>query len=160
MNRNLLMIGILACMVASANVAAEELLVTGASNKAGNVSMLSLDLATDGESRGIQARISVPKGVRVDTTNCLSGLPQGFQGVCEFNQGEIRVMAFAFDDRKLPAGLVGLGTIQISGRMPGDAELKVVDFQSVNSTGKPLPSKSTVSVGGSERRSPAHGQQR
>ena len=161
MKNKTLLIGLVASASLCCGAAgAAELLVTGGSSKAGNTSMISVDFVSEGDSRGLQARIALPKGVKADTSNCLKSLPQGFQGICEFNQGEVRLMAFAFDDRKLPAGLLELGVIKVSGQVRGESGLNVVDFQSVDSAGKPLPSKATVSFGAPSTRAPAPEQQR
>lgn len=162
MNRNFLLSAFIgsAMVCASGAAAAAELIVTGDASKAGNTSMFSMDLLSDGDARGVQARIALPKGVKVDTSGCLSALPSGFQGTCDFKQGEVRLMAFSFEDRKLPAGLLELGMIKVSGPMKGDADLRVADFQVVNAAGKSIQSKSTVAFGGSKPRSPGHEQVR
>lgn len=134
---------------------ADELLLTAESSKSGQVTMIGVDVASDGSARGIQARIAVPKGSVADTTKCLSNLPTGFQGVCEFNGGEVRLMVFAFDQRTLPTGLVELGTIKVTGQLQGQAALVVADFQVVDGSGTALPSKSTVSFDRADSQPPA-----
>jgi hypothetical protein len=129
------------------SVGASELVVTAETNASRNVTMMSLDLVSDGISRGIQARVAVPKGATVDTAKCLTALPEGFQGVCSFSEGEIRLMAFAFDNRALPSGLVELGVVKVTGQLKGGAGLKVVDFQAVDAAGANIPAKASVEFG-------------
>lgn len=145
MNRNMLLAALLGSGLLVGSATGAELVVTGASE--GTTSMFSMDVMASGTERGVQARIALPEGVKVDTSACLKALPAGFQGSCGFSEGEVRLMAFAFDDRKLPAGLLELGVIKVTGMTKGDGDVAVTDFQVVDSAGAPLQSKSTVSFG-------------
>lgn len=133
---------LLGCLAFNAN-AADELLVTGGAAKGGSA-LVALDMATDGQSRGFQAVLTLPKGAKADTSKCLSALPAGFQGVCKQNGSEVRMMAFAFDNRTLPAGVVSIGTIALSGA--GEAKLAVTNFEAVDASGAERTVSSTVTM--------------
>lgn len=141
-------VGAMAAILAAPVISmADELTLTAEQSKAGGLTMIAVDVVSDGVARGVQARIGLPKGVKVDTSKCLSKAPAGFQGVCEFNQGEVRLMLFAFDQRALPSGLVELGELKVSGQIQGQSAVKVVDFQIVDAQGASVPVKSSVSLG-------------
>lgn len=107
-----------ALMVLSTPALADELLVTGASDKSGGSISLALDLVSDGSTRGFDFVIPVvSKGAKVDTSQCFVNLNKSFQGACKFNGTEITGIAFAWENVTLPAGVHSLGTITIKGGM-------------------------------------------
>lgn len=147
---NFVAAGLLATFATAAS--AGDLLLTVGSAKAGGNSPASLDVITDGSVRGIQAQIAVPKGAKVDTSSCLSSLPQGFQGVCTFKGGEVRLMVYAFEQITLPSGVTSLGMLQFSGLAgaKGDSGIVVRDFQTADMKGVTTAANATVSVDGAD----------
>lgn len=99
------------------SASAAELLLTGNAGlaKRGAASAIALDIVSDGDVRGFDFIISVPKGAKVDTSKCLASLPAGFQGVCKHNEGEIAGIAISMDPKPLPAGVHSIGMVSISG---------------------------------------------
>ena len=134
-------IGTLAGVALSLPVHSAELILTGAQGKAartgGNTSV-SIDIVSDGNLRGFDAIIPVPKGAKVDTSKCLAGAPSGFQTRCVFNGTEVVVVAVSPEKKGLPAGIHPIGTIKISGvALPKSLK---VEFNAIDAHGKELNS--------------------
>lgn len=119
---------------------AELLMTDSGLSKARNAgSTLALDIVSDGDVAGFDLIIPVPKGIKVDTSKCLSSLPAGFQGACKHNDGEIAVIAVSMNRQALPAGIHSVGTLSISGgKIARAATMKFnavgVDAKSLTST--------------------------
>lgn len=133
----------------SAPVLADELLITGASDKKGGTTVLALDLVSDGTTRGFDFVIPVSgKNIKVDTSQCFSNLPAKFQGSCQFNGTEITGIAFAWEKVTLPAGVHSIGTVSIKG---GHLEKKgadySVEFKSANMAGGAISSTVRADLG-------------
>ena len=145
LNKTIVSLALVGATVAgSANAA--ELVVASGSSKASGVEVVSLDVMTEGNARGLQAILQLPKGAKVSTDGCLASLPKGFQGECRASGGEVSLMLFAFNNQTLPSGLVELGTIKVSGHKLG-SEVKVANFKVVDAAGKPISSSTTVAGG-------------
>ena len=132
----------LLCMVgfSSSAFAAELLIVDSAAKSRGGSSAISLDIVSQGDVRGFDFIIPVPKGAKVDASKCFATLPKGFQGRCQFNEkdSEISGIAFAAEKITLSEGVHSLGTISISGR--DAAKSLKVQFHAAGVDAKSLPS--------------------
>ena len=117
----------------SFGVSADELIVTSDSAKAGG--MLALDLATEGKTVGLQAKIALPKGVNADQVNlksCLADLPASHKGNCVMLDDQVLVLVYSDTNEALPAGLVSIGRVGFPGAKGGDiavTELILSDAQ-------------------------------
>ncbi len=132
-----------ACGVGSASAA--ELLLTGDSNAKKGGSTYALDIVSDGDVRGFDFVIPVPKGAKVDVSKCLSALPKGFQGVCKHNEGEIAGIAISMEPKTLPAGVHSIGVVTISGAARASKNLEV-QFNAAGMEAQVLSSKVGVSL--------------
>jgi hypothetical protein len=97
-------------------VANELLLVDGGLAKAGRT--FSLDFNSDGRGTAIEARIDVgaeAKGSRVDVSKCVVKLPASHTGSCVFNGKEVVILVYSATNALLPAGMIDLGTVSVSG---------------------------------------------
>lgn len=114
---------LLASSVASAS---DTLIVTGEKAKGGTV--VALDFASSGAATGLQFKIAVPGGekAKVGLGGCLKGLPATHGGACNFTKGIVVGIVYSDTNAPLPAGVVSLGTISISGAAAGAPE--VVEF--------------------------------
>lgn len=139
---------VFAGLMSAASVAsADELLVTGAaSEKARGTSHIALDIVSDGQTRGFDFVIQVPKGAKVDTTKCMSALPKGFQGSCQFNGTEITGLAFSWEPIVLEKGVHSIGTVSISGVTLQGRNAPVVTFSAADVKAQPLNSAAKVSI--------------
>jgi len=135
-----------ACVGFLGSAVGAELLVTdGGMAKSRNPSTnVALDIVSDGDIRGFDIIIPVPKGVKVNTSRCLASLPAGFQGMCKHNEGEVAVIAISMEPKTLPAGIHSIGTISISGGKL--ARRANVQFNAVGIDAKSLSSNVQMSV--------------
>lgn len=137
-----------AAVMCMGSVSAAELLVTGDSNaKRGGATAYALDIVSDGDVRGFDFIIPVPKGAKVDVSKCLSALPSGFQGVCKHNEGEIAGIAISMEPRVLPAGVHSIGVVTVSGVANSRAAKSLkVQFNAAGMDANELSSKVGVSI--------------
>lgn len=122
---------------------ADELLVTSEAGK--GRSMMALDLATNGQAVGIQAKIALPKGVdasKVDLSGCLSDLPSSHKGNCVMLDGQVLVLVYSDSNEPLPAGVVSIGRVGFAGGKGG--ELAVTEFLVSDANANPLPATHKV----------------
>lgn len=79
---------------------------------------LAMDLRTDGNVAAFSFRIDVPKSMqsaRPSLGSCVSQLPAGWSGACNFTKGAVYVFAESTELKPLPAGLQALGTVSLNG---------------------------------------------
>lgn len=124
---------------------AAELLLTGNAAAKKGASTYALDIVSDGDVRGFDFVIPVPKGAKVDVSKCLSALPAGFQGVCKHNEGEIAGIAISMEPKTLPAGVHSIGVVTISGADRASKKLEV-QFNATGMDAQALSSKVGVSL--------------
>lgn len=111
----------LLCAAAAAisfSAGSAELVLVGGQSKAGGQKVstaISLDIFSEGDVRGFDAIIPLPKGVKADTSQCLANLPAGFVGRCAFSEGEVAIIAVAQEKITLPHGVNSIGKILLSG---------------------------------------------
>lgn len=130
-------------MVATGSVAANELLLTEAKSR-GNQAF-ALDLASDGGATALQIRIDVADGAKADLSKCLSGLPKTHTGVCAMSGKRITILVHSDQNAMLPAGLVSIGSVTLSG---GVAEnLKLVELMAFDASGEEIKISSQNSEG-------------
>lgn len=125
-----------------------ELILTddGLAKSRGAGKMVALDVVSNGDLSGFDFIIPVPKGAKVDTSKCLSALPDGFEGRCKHNEGEVAVIAISMSADVLPAGMHSIGSIAISG---GEfSSRSKVKFNAVGADAKVL--NSSVGLNASE----------
>jgi hypothetical protein len=105
------------CSLAGAPAVANELLVVdGGLTKSGRT--FSLDFNSDGRGTAIEARMDVgaeAKGSRVDVSKCVAKLPATHTGSCVFNGKEVVILVYSATNALLPAGMIDLGTVSVSG---------------------------------------------
>lgn len=106
---------------ASYSASANELIMTSA--KSSNAGAISLDIASDGAATALQLRLDVGDGLKVDLSDCVSGLPSTHTGVCAYKNGRVTVLVHSDKNEMLPAGIVSIGSIKTSG---GSARAKGV----------------------------------
>lgn len=92
----------------------DQFLITGASSKGG--AAYSIDLSTDGRAVVFQAFFNVEGATaeNFDLTKCMSGLPKGWSGKCEYTNGKVVLVGYSPTQTALPAGTQNVGTIKIS----------------------------------------------
>lgn len=80
----------------------------------GGAKILSLDFESDGQAASFSFRVVLPEGSkRIDTSNCLSELPKGFQGVCKEYDGKVvAVTVMNTEGKAFPAGLNSIGKLR------------------------------------------------
>lgn len=142
MNTKLICCAVLAAATFSTAGAAELLLTQGAAKNRATTS-IALDIVSDGDVRGIDFVIPVAKGMKVNTSRCLSALPEGFQGMCKFNGTEVAGMVYSVSPLTLPKGIHSIGSITFSGRNLPASGLSV-QFNAVDTNAKTINSKVTV----------------
>ncbi len=93
----------------------DQFVITGAASKGGTAAY-SIDLSTDGRAVVFQAFFSVEgaTGDNFDLSKCMSGLPKGWSGKCEYVNGKIVLVGYSPSLTALPAGLQNVGTIGVS----------------------------------------------
>lgn len=129
------------------SASAAELLLTGNSTAKKGGSTYALDIVSDGDVRGFDFIIPVPKGAKVDVSKCLSSLPKGFQGVCKHNEGEIAGIAISMEPKTLPAGVHSIGVVTISGGTDRASKKNLeVQFNAAGMDAQVLSSKVGVSL--------------
>lgn len=127
-----------AALLVSGVSSADELLLTGANNAKSNATSIALDVVSDGDTRGFDFVIPVAKGAKVDTSKCLSGLPKGFQGTCQFNGEEITGFVFAWEKISLDAGIHSIGSVTVSSNAVSDKV--AAKFSAADSEGREIAS--------------------
>lgn len=135
-----LMSSLLSLAMFAPSVDAEQLLVTSESAKSANSNLISLDVESSGLAAGLQFKIKVPAGVKVDTKNCLADLPKSHDGVCEYNQQKGYVVGLVFSDTNalLPKGIVSIGRIKFSGELA--KSVGAVEFLAADKVGNDMQS--------------------
>lgn len=134
----------------SAAIGAELLLTDdGMAKSRSAASTIALDIVSDGDVSAFDMIIPVPKGVKVNTSRCLTALPTGFEGSCKHNEGEIAIIAVSMGSKVLPAGIFSVGTLTISGgSLPSTTAVK---FNAVGVDAKSLDSQVRASIAPSVR---------
>lgn len=101
-------------LVFSAGVSANEVVSTVGKAKGGQ---MALDFMNSGGVTALEFEVVVPKGVKVDTSKCVSELPSSHVGACRFNEknGRVVVMVYSNDTALLPEGMVSIGRLQGGG---------------------------------------------
>lgn len=136
-----------AAFALSSSVAtADELILASDVAKSG-AQTISLDLLSDGQAAGIEARINVhaPKGARVDTSNCVKSAPKSHVASCVYNGKEVVVLLYSMKNENLPAGMLSLGTIRVEGQgramAKGNSAPVVAKFLAASANGSVIESK-------------------
>jgi hypothetical protein len=109
-------VGLVCSFACAPAIANELLLVDSGLSKSGRV--FSLDFNSDGRGTAIEARIDVgatEKGVGVDVSKCAGKLPATHTGSCVFNGKEVVILVYSATNALLPAGMIDLGTVSVSG---------------------------------------------
>lgn len=134
----------LSLLLIGSTVSADELLVTSTSTKSSNSNLVSLDFESTGAAVGLQFKVKVPSGVKVDTKNCLSDLPKSHAGVCKHNLKDGYVIGMVYSDinQTLPKGIVPIGRIAISGKSANN--ISVMEFLSVDGNAKNIQSSTKL----------------
>lgn len=142
MNMKLISVVTLALAFCGAANAAELLMTQGMAKRGAAVSSVALDVVSNGDVRGFDFVIPVEKGMKVDTSKCLSSLPSGFQGTCKFNGSEVAGLVFSWEPKTLPKGVHSVGSITISGR--SSSKKMSATFNASNTDAKPIVSSVIV----------------
>lgn len=143
MNMKVIGVATLALMLCCGTAGAAELLVTqGMAKRGAPVTSFALDVVSDGNVRGFDFVIPIEKGMKVDTSKCLAGLPHGFQGTCQVNGNEVSGLVFSWEPVTLPAGVHAIGSITLSGRAA--AKSLSVKFNAADTDAKPIVTSVTV----------------
>ncbi len=142
---NMKTLGAAALMLAfAASAGAADLLLTqGAAKRGDKASMVGIDIVSDGDVRGFDFVIPVEKGMKVDTSRCLSNMPKGFQGTCTFNGTEVAGLVFSWEPQTLPKGVHTVGTISFSGRTLAKSAL-TAKFNAADTNAQPITGKVIV----------------
>ena len=134
MRKNFLLASLL--LVSGAASANDTLVVTGEKAKGGDA--IALDYASSGSATGFQFKIAIPGGdkAKVNLSGCLKGLPATHAGVCQMTKGIVIGMAYSDSNALLPAGMLSLGTIGVSGAS-GQAP-SVIEFLAADQAGNKI----------------------
>lgn len=122
--RLMLAVGAVVCSMSSSVAFADELILASDSVSKRGAQVISLDLLSDGQAAGVEARINVqaPKGARVDTSNCAKSAPSSHIASCVYNGKEVVVLLYSMKNESLPSGMIDLGTIHVEGVRAGVAK--------------------------------------
>ena len=107
--------------------------------KAAGRQSAAIDFQSDGNAFAFQFLLQLPKdAVKVDTGNCLTGLPSGFAGRCVAAQqgGKVAVVVYTTGQDTLPAGMLEIGQVSYSSTAKGGVEVDRIEVSSRD--GKPL----------------------
>lgn len=121
-----------ACGVASA----DELVVSTASAKAGQV--IGLDYVATGQSVAFEFKIPVGEDATVDLSRSVSDLPKTHAGQCGFAKGVVNCIVYSDSNAVLQAGAIRVGTITV--RSAKAERLAVSHFAAVDGEGRNLAS--------------------
>ena len=119
------------------------------STRSGGGLAIAMDITGDSKATGFQFRVKVPgsDSAKANTAKCLSQLPSGWTGGCTFKEGVLRVAAFSTAGQPLPDGVIGVGTVTVSGGAlaKGSAPaLEVFNIEFADANGNALPHTSQV----------------
>lgn len=130
-------------MLASA-AGANQLIAVPAATK--GAAVMSLDFVAGGDAAGFQFTIDV--GVdnqkQVNLTKCVANIPKTRAGSCGFKDGKIIGVVYSPDGSAIPAGVINVGSIAVTGAA---AQVKVINVQAFDVAGNDLP----ASVAASEK---------
>lgn len=123
-------------LFATAAVASDALVVTGEKAKGGTA--IALDYSSSGAASGFEFKIAIPGGekAKVNLNGCLKGLPSSHAGACNFAKGQVIGMVYSDSNALLPAGMLSLGTIAVSGT--SGQSPSVVHFLAADAAGNRL----------------------
>lgn len=110
-------VGLLVAASAASAAGSNQIMVTGTAAK--GAAAYALDVVNSGDVTAFQVFVHF-EGVsdkQIDLKGCLSALPKGFAGKCEYLGGRVVVAAFSAENKPLPAGVVSVGTIKVSGNV-------------------------------------------
>lgn len=114
----------------------DSLIVTGEKAKGGTA--IAIDYMSSGMATGLQFNIAVPGGdkAKVNLGNCLKSLPSTHGAVCNFAKGQVIGMVFSDTNALLPAGMLSLGTIAVSG---AQGHPEIISFVAADAQGNRIP---------------------
>lgn len=124
---------VLVFALASHAVSANELLLTSA--KRANSGAIALDVSSDGSATALQIRLDVGKGLEVDLSNCVSGLPSTHSGTCAYRNGRVTVLVYSDSNEMLPAGIVSIGSIKTSGASSRSKGFAIAELMAFDRSG-------------------------
>lgn len=133
----------IALAASSTVVAQNEVLVTGASSKAGNA--VSLDIVSDGSVVAFNFALDFGADSKpaVDVSKCGASLPKGWEVRCAMKDGQFRIAALGGLDNPLPKGVAQIGTISAKGVL---GKISISELEMADRSANVLPSKSTISA--------------
>lgn len=126
-------------LLAPFTVSANELLVTSAEAKSGDM-IVSLDLAAGQNVGGFEFVVPLPEGIsqkRVDLSKCVSELPKGVIAKCDFFGTGFKVAVASTTQGGFASGIVPIGRVTVPGFK---GELQVTDVLFVGPDGNEVAS--------------------
>jgi hypothetical protein len=121
---------------------ADELIGTVAQGKGGQTTIM-FDLATGGETTVFEFVVAVPKGAtNVDVSKCLSTLPVGTTGKCQYSEktGEVIAIAYSPTNSRLPEGVQALGSVSFKSLLKVDPQVSIRGLAVGSYRGAEIPS--------------------
>lgn len=138
MKKVLLGVGLLIAASAVSAAGNNQILVSG--NAAKGAASYAIDVVSEGGVTAFQVFVHFDGATdkQINLKSCLSGLPKGFAGKCEFIAGRVVVAAYSTENQPLTAGVTSVGTIKVMGTVTGvhttDVEMSNAQAEVVSTT--------------------------
>lgn len=93
-------------------------------------SVVSLDFVSNGEAAGFQFHIDVgvSSDKNVDLSACTAAIPKNRSGSCGFKDGTVIGVVYSPDGTAIPAGVINVGKISVSGAKSAPSVVSVHAF--------------------------------
>lgn len=111
---------------------ANQLIAVPAATK--GASVISLDFVAAGDTAGFQFTldVGVQSDKQVNLSKCVSSIPKNRAGSCGFKDGRVIGVVYSPDGTAIPAGVINVGSVAVSG---SSAALKILSVQAFDVAG-------------------------
>ncbi len=114
---------------------------------AGSTTSFEFDFLNDASATALQFELKLGQGVKIETGNCIAGLPTSHTGACNASNGVLKVAIFSPTNAPLTSGSIGSVTVsgfdvskraEVSGLLVGNADGQPVTSNAILDGGASL----------------------
>lgn len=126
---------LLAAPIFASAAGSNDLIVVPAMTK--SAAAISIDFVSSGEAAGVSfiVDVGVASAKQVDLSACTKSLPKNRAGACGFKDGQVFGAVYSPDGTAIPAGIINVGKISVSG---STTQPKVTMVEAFDVAGKPI----------------------
>lgn len=121
-----------------------EVLFNVESSKRSGASAISFDIVSNGDVAGFNFSVDLgpSSSKKIDTSSCISDIPKGFTGGCQFANGKLNVIAYSESPGNLiPKGVSSIGFVLVQGLK---SSIKISNLELSNDRGEKIEVQSKI----------------